>query len=132
MNTSGDGTPLPNITKYKMWALGITTGFLSPLTGTSGPVVFLPLALTMDYPILNALGAAQAVQLPIATAASLTFAITGKVNVALGLALAVGSTPCVILGSSLAHRINKFHLQVIVTTVLICASVILFALFWFS
>jgi len=125
------GSTVERVTKYKMWTLGVTTGFLSPLTGTSGPVVFLPLALTINYPILNALGAAQAIQLPIATAASLTFALTSKVNVALGLALAVGSTPCVVLGSSLAHRIQKFHLQVIVTTVLVVASIVLFVVFFF-
>jgi uncharacterized membrane protein YfcA len=129
--TKENSTAVGNITKYKMWALGVTTGFLSPLTGTSGPVIFLPLALTANYPILNALGAAQAVQLPIASAATLTFVLTSKVNVALGLALAVGSTPCVILGSSLAHRIKKFHLQVIVTTVLVGASVALFGVFLF-
>lgn len=130
--TKESNAAVENVTKYKMWALGATTGFLSPLTGTSGPVVFLPLALTVNCPILNALGAAQAVQLPIASAATLTFVLTSKVNVALGLALAVGSTPCVILGSSLAHRIKKFHLQVIVTTVLIVASVVLFGVFLFG
>ena len=122
---------IEDITKYKMWFLGAVTGFLSPLTGTSGPVVFLPLALTMNYPILNALGAAQAVQFPISIASSISFSLLGKIDGALGFALAVGATPAVILGSSMAHKFNKFHLQVVVTTVLCIASVILLGAFLF-
>ena len=120
---------LEAITKYKMWTLGFTTGFISPLTGTSGPVVFLPLALTINYPILNALGAAQAVQLPIAIAASLSFSLTSKVNVPLGLAIALGASPGVVAGSAVAHRINKYHLQVIITSVLCVTSIVLLSTF---
>mmetsp|Transcript_16031 Transcript_16031/g.30021 ORF Transcript_16031/g.30021 Transcript_16031/m.30021 type:complete len:348 (-) Transcript_16031:14-1057(-) len=123
---------LEDITKYKMWFLGITTGFISPLTGTSGPVVFLPLALTMNYPILNALGAAQCVQLPIAVASSISFSLVGKIDAALGIALAIGATPGVILGSVMAHKINKFHLQVLVTGVLLVASCVLLITFLFE
>jgi len=122
---------IEDIAKYKMWFLGSITGFLSPLTGTSGPVVFLPLALTMNYPILNALGAAQAVQFPVSIASSISFSLLGDIDIKLGFALACGATPAVILGSQLAHKINKFHLQVVVTTVLCCASVILMATFLF-
>ena len=122
---------IEDITKYKMWCLGSMTGFLSPLTGTSGPVVFLPLALTMNYPILNALGAAQAVQFPISVASTISFSLLGDIDAKLGFALACGATPAVVLGSQLAHKINKFHLQVVVTTVLCVASVVLMGAFLF-
>ena len=121
---------IDKVTKYQMWILGGLAGLLSPLTGTNGPVVFLPLALTFNYPILNALGAAQIIQFPISIASTITFALTDDINVPLALALAAGATPAAVLGGTVAHRVNKLNLQIVVTGLLVGASLILLLAFF--
>merc|ERR1711879_171042 len=50
---------------------GMAVGFGSSITGTSGPVLLLPVLMLVRWPILPALGHAQAIQVPIATLATL-------------------------------------------------------------
>jgi uncharacterized membrane protein YfcA len=119
-----------NVTKYQMWLIGVVSGLLSPLTGTSGPVVFLPLSLALNYPILNALGAAQIIQFPISCASSITFALWDSIDVPLAAALAAGATPGVIVGGMWAHRINKIKLQILVTCFLLTSSCVMLLSFF--
>lgn len=71
-------------------------------------------------------------QLPIAVASSISFSLVGEVDWKLGVGLAVGATPGVVVGSFMAHKINKFHLQVLVTGVLLVASCVLLVTFLFE
>ena len=125
VEVEGEGASIDNVTKWQMWILGAVTGLLSPLTGTSGAVVFLPLALTMNYPIMNALGAAQLVQFPISCASSISFALTMDIDIPLAIALSAGATPAVIAGSYSAHRLNKLTLHYVVTGLLLVSSGVL-------
>jgi hypothetical protein len=54
-------------------AIGLFDGFGSALTGTSGPVILLPILIALRWEILDALGSAQAVQTPIAGAATIAY-----------------------------------------------------------
>ena len=47
-------------------AAGVFSGFGSALTGTSGPVVSMPLFLLLKWPVHEGLGCAQAIQVPLA------------------------------------------------------------------
>ena len=105
--------------RLKLWFLGCVSGILSPLTGTSGAVIFLPLSLSFNYPILHGLGCAQVIQLPISVASTLSFATTATSSNALdyklGFAIAVGAVPAVIIGAHYAHNIEERRLRGIVT-----------------
>lgn len=109
--------------------VGAITGFGSALTGTSGPVVSLPMFLLLRWPITTSLGSAQAVQLPIAAAATLSYLVLrpGVIEWPLAGAIALGLAPCVAVGAVIAHRVPKSTLKLTVATVLVASAVVLIA-----
>ena len=107
--------------------VGAITGFGSALTGTSGPVVSLPMFLLLRWPITTSLGSAQAVQLPIAAASTLSYLVLrpGVIEWPLAGAIAAGLAPCVAIGAVIAHRVPKSTLKLTVATVLVVSAVVL-------
>jgi len=99
-------------------AIGAVTGVLSAITGTGGPLVLVPTMIWLRVPVLTAIGLSQAVQLPIATLATLGNFTFGEPDLRLGivlaLALAVGSA----VGARLAHAVPRDILKRIVAGVL--------------
>src|SRR4029077_16872878 len=51
--------------------IGAGAGFLSSLTGTGGPLLLVPILLTMQLGVLASVGLSQIFQLPVAIAATL-------------------------------------------------------------
>ena len=108
--------------------IGTVVGLGSALTGTSGPVILLPILLSLHWHTLDALGSAQVVQLPIALAAVAGFLATGglqSIDWALGGCLAVGLVPGALLGAAVAHALPVDKLRLGVASILVMASVFL-------
>jgi len=107
--------------------VGGITGFGSAVTGTSGPVVSLPIFLLLRWPITTSLGSAQAVQVPIAAASTLSYLILrpGVIEWPLAGAVAIGLAPFVAVGALIAHRVPKATLKLTVAVVLVVSSVVL-------
>ncbi len=99
-------------------AIGAVTGFASSVSGTGGPLVLVPILISMSLPVLTAIGLSQAIQLPIAIVA--TFGnyrygnLDWRLGVVLALALAMGSWQ----GAKLAHAVPRNLLRRIVSVVL--------------
>jgi len=108
---------------------GLVTGFASALTGTSGPVVGLPLLMLAQCPIRSSLGLVQAIQVPIALASMVAYLTLrpGVIQWEIVAALAVGSAPAVPLGAYLADKIPAAGLKLVVAIVLVVSSVVLVA-----
>ena len=104
--------------------VGAITGFGSALTGTSGPVVSLPMFLLLRWPITTSLGSAQAVQLPIAAASTLSYLVLrpGVIEWSLAGAIAVGLAPFVAVGATIVHRVPAATLKLTVATVLVVSA----------
>ena len=100
-------------------AVGGVTGFLSSLTGTGGPLVLVPIMISMSVPVLTAVGLSQAIQLPVAVAATLGNVLYGKLDLTLGGVLAVGLTVGSWFGAKLAHVVPRTLLRRIVSVVLL-------------
>lgn len=69
-------------------AVGAAVGCGSALSGTGGPVLLLPVLLLLGLPTAASVAAAQAIQVPIALAASAAHLAAGRLD--LRLAVAVG------------------------------------------
>ncbi|WP_295535296.1 sulfite exporter TauE/SafE family protein [uncultured Pseudacidovorax sp.] len=104
-----DGTPTPGT--GALAALGAVVGAGSALTGTGGPVLLLPLLMLLRQPLVFAVAAAQAVQLPVAVSASTVHALAGRLDwrpaLMCGLLLMAGS----LLGQRAARRLPIAQLQ---------------------
>ncbi|HJR69229.1 MAG TPA: sulfite exporter TauE/SafE family protein [Gammaproteobacteria bacterium] len=99
--------------------IGAGTGFLSALTGTGGPLVLISILVSLDVPMLAALGLAQAIQLPVAAAATGSNALAGTLDVPMALTLAGGIAIGTWIGAKAAHALPTDALRKSVALVLV-------------
>jgi len=103
-------------------ALGVIVGIGSALTGTGGPVLVLPLLLLLRQPVLLAVVAAQAIQLPVALASSVVHAMAGRLDWPLaalcGALLLAGS----LAGQRAASGLDPRQLQRLVSGLLLAVG----------
>ena len=99
--------------------IGVVTGIGSALSGTGGPLVLVPVLVWLKVPTLTAVGLSQAVQLPIASLATIGNFIYGTVDIIIGgviaAALMIGSA----VGAQLAHAVSQATLRRVVAWVLV-------------
>lgn len=100
-------------------AVGGVTGFVSALTGTGGPLVLVPILVALDVPTLASIGLAQAIQLPIAAAATAGFSMSSVLDVPLALPLAAGIALGTWLGAKAAHALPTDTLRRVVAVLLV-------------
>ncbi len=106
-------------------AVGAFVGFGSALTGTGGPVLLVPVLLTLGVAPLRAVAVSQAVQLPVVVAGSVGYLQTGLVDVRLGTVLGCLAALGVVAGAVVATRIPAEGLRRIVALACIAAGVFL-------
>jgi len=120
---SADGAAISNAT---LVGVGTFTSFLSALTGTGGPLVLVPIMISLSVPVLTAIGLSQAIQLPVAIAATVGNMIYGQIDLALGGILAASLTVGSWFGAKLAHVVPRQILRRIVSVVLVIVGVFIF------
>lgn len=112
----------PMLGAAPLTALGAVVGLGSALTGTGGPVLLLPLLMLLRQPLVFAVAAAQAVQLPVAISASTVHALAGRLDWRLalmcGLLLMIGS----LAGQRAARRLPVAQLQRAVAVLLLATG----------
>ena len=100
-------------------ALGLAVGVGSALTGTGGPVLLLPALMLLRQPLLFAVAAAQAVQLPVALAASAVHAAAGRLDWALAALCGVLLLAGALAGQRAARDLPVARLQRAVAALLL-------------
>jgi uncharacterized membrane protein YfcA len=103
--------------------VGAMTGFLSSISGTGGPLVLVPILISMSLPVLASVGLSQAIQLPVAIAATVGNVLYGELDLALGGVLAASLTVGSWYGAKLAHVVPRATLRRIVSVVLVMVGV---------
>jgi uncharacterized membrane protein YfcA len=99
--------------------IGAGTGLVSALTGTGGPLVLVPVLVWLDAPLLAAIGLGQAIQLPVAVAASAANWLGGTLDVRVSVALAGGLAVGTWLGAKAAHALPAAILRKTVAALLV-------------
>lgn len=94
--------------------IGLAVGWGSAISGTGGPVMLIPLLLLLGTPIMLSVAFAQAIQVPIAVAATIVNAVAGRLDWRLGLAIGVLLVCGTAAGAWLAGRLagRPFRLAV--------------------
>jgi uncharacterized membrane protein YfcA len=105
--------------------IGGATGFLSSVSGTGGPLVLVPILISMTVPVLTAVGLSQAIQLPIAIAATFGNMIYGQLDLKLVGVLAASLTVGSWYGAKLAHSMPRATLRRIVSIVLVMVGILI-------
>lgn len=106
-------------------AIGAFVGFGSALTGTGGPVLLVPILLTIGVAPLRAVAVSQAVQLPVVVSGSIGYFQTGLVDVRLGTLLGILAAVGTLVGAVVATRIHAEGLRKIVAVACIAAGAFL-------
>jgi hypothetical protein len=102
--------------------IGAVTGFGSALTGTGGPLLLVPILVWLKVPALTAVGLSQAIQVPIASLATVGNFIYGSVNMVIGGVIAVALMIGAAIGARLAHAVSQATLRTVVAWVLVAVG----------
>lgn len=102
--------------------LGAALGTFSGLLGVGGPVIAVPALVIAGVPMLAAIGAAQVQSVFIAAFAAFGYFTQGAVSVGLAVTLGVPLLVGVVLGWTIAHRIDPNRLKVALGAVLLAVA----------
>jgi hypothetical protein len=103
--------------------IGFITGFGSAITGTGGPLIIVPLIIFLGLPVLTAVGLSQAIQLPIASFASIGNWMSGNLNFNLALLIAAAMVVGSLGGAMLVHRLPTEPIRKFIAFLLVFAGV---------
>lgn len=116
-----EGSTLPGAPALAL--LGLAVGAGSALSGTGGPVLLLPLLMLLRAPIVPSIAAAQGIQLPVALAATGVHALAGRLDLRLGLGLAVALLAGWWAGQRLARGASTARLRRAIAVCLVLTGV---------
>lgn len=119
--SSGSIRPL---LRGQLIAIGAVTGFGSALTGTGGPFILVPILVWFDLPILAVVGLSQAIQVPISLFATAGNYFFGRIDLGLGLLLAIGLLAGTIAGARVAHMASATVLRRSVAVLLLAVGAV--------
>jgi uncharacterized membrane protein YfcA len=125
INRQNESGKVPEFRRLLLVLIGALVGFGSSLTGTGGPVLLVPILITLSYPALKTIGISQAVQLPIAVFAVIGFWLYGQIDVGLGLHLGIAQAAGVFIGAQIAHRLPVMQLRRLVAAALILVGALM-------
>jgi len=106
-------------------AVGALTGVLSAMTGTGGPLVLVPILISLRLPPLAAVGLSQAAQIPIAALATVGNFAYGEPDVSIGLVLGLSLAVGTWGGAKLAHALSREALGRVASTLLVVVGVLI-------
>ncbi len=107
--------------------VGTVTGFLSSVTGTGGPLLLVPILLSMRLGVLASVALSQVFQLPIAIAATAGNIVYGKLDFVLGVILAASLSGGSFFGAKLGHAVPRAALRGVVSTALVIIGLFILA-----
>ena len=107
--------------------VGAVTGVLSAISGTGGPLVLLPILLSLKLPTLAAVGLSQAAQIPIAILATVGNFAYGDPDVSFGVALGLGLAAGTLVGAKIAHAVSREALTRAAAILLVAVGALILA-----
>jgi uncharacterized protein len=108
---------------WKLVLIGLAAGLLSGGFGVGGGIVLVPLLVAVGMGRHRAHATSLASIFPIAVAGAVTFALSGEVNLGLGVAVGVGGVIGSIVGASLMNRLSARSLSIFFGLVLLGAGI---------
>ncbi|HIF58999.1 MAG TPA: sulfite exporter TauE/SafE family protein [Rhodospirillales bacterium] len=122
-----------NITNpFALLSIGVVTGIGSALTGTGGPLFIVPIMVSLKVAAHTAIGFGQAIQLPIASLATIGNFLYGSVDLIVGGVIAGGIIIGSTFGAKLAHLFSSAIMNRILALVLVTVGMIMIGrVFWY-
>lgn len=125
LGSHSSGTEPEPSSRTVLVVMGVVTGTLSALTGTSGPLVLMPILFWCRFPVLVAIGLSQAIQIPIAILATAGNLVYGEADIRMGILLGI----CLMIGTwqgaQIAHQVPHTMLERIAAVVLLVVGTLI-------
>ena len=109
--------------RFVLIFIGVVAGIGSALTGTGGPLIVVPIMVSLKVAAHTAIGFSQVIQLPIASLATLSNFLYGSVDLIVGGVIAGGVIIGSLFGAKLAHLFSSSIMQRILSIVLVVVGV---------
>ncbi len=106
-------------------AIGAATGFGSAMTGTGGPLILVPILVSLRMQVLTAVGLSQAIQIPVAALATVGNLVYGAVDFVVGTVIAVALVAGVAIGVRFAHAVSGVALRRVLAWVLVLVGMLM-------
>jgi hypothetical protein len=103
-------------------ALGLGVSLASGIVGIGGPMLTVPLLVALRVAVLEALAAAQAQSVVIATVGTLGYALHGSIDWSLALVIGVPELAGVLLGWKIAHALPSRTLKAVLVVTLLALA----------
>jgi uncharacterized membrane protein YfcA len=103
-------------------AVGTVVAAASGLFGIGGPMLSVPLLVVCGMPVLDALGAAQAQSIVIASVGTVGYAAQGAIDWPLAVVVGVPELVGVLIGWRIAHAVPTHRLRLALAAALICLA----------
>ena len=111
------------VPRWKFVLIGLAAGLLSGGFGIGGGIVMVPLLVAVGLDRHRAHATSLASIFPIAAAGAVIFALSGEVNLGLGVLVGVGGVIGSIVGASLMNRLSTRSLSIFFGLVLLAAGI---------
>ena len=108
-----------DIKRKNLILIGFLTGFGSPITGTGGPLILVPIMIWMKAPVLMAVGLSQVIQIPIALLATISNITFGEIDFQKGFGLAFLLMLGVLYGARISHKVSLEKLKTFIAYALL-------------
>jgi uncharacterized membrane protein YfcA len=102
--------------------VGTVVAAASGLFGIGGPMLSVPLLVVCGMPVLDALGAAQAQSIVIASVGTVGYAAQGAIDWPLAVVVGVPELVGVLIGWRIAHAVPTHRLRLALAAALICLA----------
>ncbi|HYC46679.1 MAG TPA: sulfite exporter TauE/SafE family protein [Burkholderiales bacterium] len=115
-------TPRSNAPELPVWALlavGAVVGIGSALTGTGGPVLLSPLLVLLRQPLAAVIASANAIQMPVAIAASVVHWQSGALDIGLAAMIGLALLAAAVVGQISGAAMHTRRLQRLVAGLLL-------------
>lgn len=119
-----NSSPRPvQIVAWKFILVGLVAGFLGGGLGVGGGIVLVPLLIYLGLERHSAHATSLAAIVLIASVGTVSFAVSGEIDLALGLTIGVGGIAGSVLGANTMNRMSPNALSVVFGFVLLVAGI---------
>ena len=118
----GDNGPVAHPGVVPLAALGFVISLASGVVGIGGPMLTVPLLVALRVAVLEALAAAQAQSVVIASVGTIGYAVHGSIDWPLALLIGLPELAGVLIGWRIAHALPSRTLKIALVVVLLALA----------
>lgn len=115
--------PSPRIVAWKFVIVGLIAGVMGGGLGVGGGIILVPLLIYIGLERHRSHATSLAAIILIATVGATSFALSGEINVALGLTIGLGGVVGSVIGANTMNRMSPRALTIVFAIILLVAGI---------